>query len=308
MNEHGMSIDGAFMQHYDPNGETEVPKRRHADANERQRRLGFVSGASLRLGRLFNRESGRSFIVAIDHGVTIGVPKGAEDAHKTVERIIAIEPDAILVGPGLLSQCGAMAAYRGAPSLILRADWIINDPRLAALEQGEQYRVLCSPKHAVELGAEAFMMFLILGVHDGAMFADNARALAVAAEEAHHVGLPLIVETVLWGSRIENAKDADLLAFGCRMAAELGADAIKTEWTGDRESMARVIDGCPVPVLVLGGAKSETPGPVLDATRGAIDAGAKGVVYGRNVWQADDPEEIARQLRQIIHGGVATAV
>jgi DhnA family fructose-bisphosphate aldolase class Ia len=250
---------------------------------------------------LFDRRSGRSFIAAIDHGVTIGVPSGAEDAVGTVERVIACEPDAVLIGPGLLAKTAHLFAHRGAPSPVLRADWIINDPRLASLEQGEQYRVLCSPKHAAELGADAFIMFLVMGVESGAMFADNARAIASAAEDAHHVGLPLIVEAVLWGSRITDRKDPELLAFACRTAAELGADAIKTEWTGDRETMAQVIAGCPAPVLVLGGAKTPTPEPTLAATRGAIAAGARGVAYGRNVWQADDPLAMARQLRAIIH-------
>lgn len=267
-----------------------------------------MSGASLRLGRIFERGSGRSFIAAIDHGVTIGVPSGAEDAIGTVEKVVACQPDAVLIGPGLLAKTGHLFAFRGAPSPILRADWIINDPRLAALEQGEQYRVLCSPKHAAELGADAFIMFLVMGVGSGAMFADNARAIAAAAEDADHVGLPLIVEAVLWGSRIEDRKDPELLAYACRTAAELGADAIKTEWTGDRATMAQVIAGCPAPVLVLGGAKTDTPEPLLEATRGAIEAGARGVAYGRNVWQADDPLDVARQLREIIHGGALARV
>ncbi|MBA3413864.1 MAG: fructose-bisphosphate aldolase [Chloroflexia bacterium] len=267
-----------------------------------------MGGADLRMGRLFSRTSGRSFIAAIDHGVTIGVPPGAEDAVATVERVVACEPDAVLIAPGLLAKTGHLFAFRGAPAPVLRADWIINDPRLAKLDQGEQYRVLCSPKHAVELGADAFIMFLIMGVHDGAMFADNARAIAVASEDAHHVGLPLIVEVTLWGSRInlKDRKDPELLGFGCRMAVELGADAIKTENTGDAASMADIIRGCPAPVLVLGGAKTETPAPMLAATRAAMDAGAKGVVYGRNVWQADDPSAISRQLREVIHGRTAT--
>ena len=267
-----------------------------------------MSGAQLRLGRLFDRDSGRSFIAAIDHGVTIGVPVGAERAIDTVERVIACEPDAVLLGPGLLDKTTHLFAFRGAPSAVLRADWIINDPRLAALDQGEAYRVLCSPGHAAELGADAFIMFLVMGVGNGAMFADNVRAIAVAAEEAHRVGLPLIVEATLWGSRIADRKDPELLAFACRTAAELGADAIKTEWTGDRATMAQVIEGCPAPVFVLGGAKAATPEPLLAATREAMAAGARGVAYGRNVWQADDPLAVSRQLREIIHGAAPVGV
>ncbi len=260
------------------------------------------------MGRLFDRRSGRSFIAAIDHGVTTGVPVGAERAVETVERVIACQPDAVLVGPGLLARTAHLFAYRGAPSPVLRADWIINDPRLAALEQGEAYRVIGSPSQAAALGADALIMFLVMGVADGAMFADNVRAIAATAEAAHQIGLPLIVEATLWGSRIADRKDPDLLAFACRTAAELGADAIKTEWTGDRATMADVINGCPVPVLVLGGAKSPTPEPLLAATREAIAAGARGVAYGRNVWQADDPPAVARRLREIIHGEALVGV
>jgi DhnA family fructose-bisphosphate aldolase class Ia len=145
-------------------------------------------------------------------------------------------------------------------------------------------------------------MFLVLGVAEGEIFADNAQSVARAAREAHRVGLPLIVETVLWGSRIRDRQDADLLAFGCRMAAELGADAIKTEYTGDPETMSPVVEGCPVPVLTLGGPRTESEDNLLESTRGAMTAGANGVVYGRNIWQSEDPLRISRAIRGIVHG------
>ncbi len=146
------------------------------------------------------------------------------------------------------------------------------------------------------------MMYLIQGPEEGVMFADNARAVARAASEAHEVGLPLIVEATLWGSRISEKKDPDLLAYGCRIAAELGADAIKTEYTGDPETMAEVVEGCPVPVLTLGGAKGSSEEDVVEAARGAIEGGAKGIVFGRNVWQADDPVKMSASLRETVHG------
>ena len=255
----------------------------------------------MRLGRLFDRRSGRSFVAAIDHGVTIGVPRGAEDAVGAVERVIACEPDAVLISPGLLAKTGSLFAHRGAPAPVVRADFIVNDPRVDYL--GEAYRVLVSPAHAAHLGADAFIMFLVLGVAEGRMFADNVRAIATAAEEAHRVGLPLMVEAVAWGSQVpDRRKDPDLLAFACRMAAELGADAVKTEYTGDPTSMAEIVRGCPAPVLVLGGPKSEDPEGLVTATRQAMEAGARGVVYGRNVWQADDPIAMSRRLRAVIHG------
>jgi len=267
-----------------------------------------VSGAEVRLGQLFDRESGRSFIAAFDHGVTLGPKPGSEDALGVLQKIIDGGPDGILVSPGVMKLGGALFGFHGGPVPIVRADWIFNNevfPGLpAALQdprQGENYEVICSPEDALALGAGAITMFLIVGTGDGAAFSNNARLVAANIQAAGRVGLPVIVESVLWGSRLEDKRDPELLAFGARVAAELGADAIKTTYTGDPETMRQVVEGCPVPVLVLGGVRSSSPDIVLEATRGALAAGARGVVYGRNVWQADDPLVMCGLLRDVIH-------
>lgn len=259
-----------------------------------------MNGAELKMGRLFGRESGRSFITAFDHGTNLRVPPEAGRPLEVVEKIVAGEPDGVLISPGMLKQAAHLFAFRGAPVPILRADWTMMDERTKDL--GEQYRVLLNPQDAAALGAGAVVMYLIQGPEEGAMFADNAQAVAEAAREAHEVGLPLIVEATLWGSRISEKKDPDLLAYGCRMAAELGADAVKTEYTGDPETMAEVVEGCPVPVLTLGGAKGASEEDVVEAARGAIEGGAKGIIFGRNVWQADDPVKMSAALREVVHG------
>jgi DhnA family fructose-bisphosphate aldolase class Ia len=259
-----------------------------------------MSGAELRLGRLFDRESGRSFIVAFDHGTNLRVPPEAGKPLEVVENIVAGEPDGVLISPGMLKQASDLFAFRGAPVPVLRADWTILDERMRDI--GEHYRVICSPQEAAALGAGAMVMYLIMGPEEGTMFADNARAIAGAAHEARRVGLPLIVEATLWGSRMSDKKDPDLLAYCCRIAAELGADAIKTEYTGDPETMAAVVEECPVPVLTLGGAKGGSEEDVLENARGAIGAGARGLIFGRNVWQADDPAKMSASLREVVHG------
>jgi DhnA family fructose-bisphosphate aldolase class Ia len=258
-----------------------------------------VSGSAIRLGRLFQRQSRRSFIVALDHGLTLGVPQGAEDLPAAVDRSMACQPDGVLLSPGMARAAADRFTSREAPALLIRIDFILNHPFVDDL--GEQYRVLISPTEAASLGADAVTMFLMVGASSGELFADNAAAVAKAAQEAHRIGLPLIVEAVLWGSRIEDKKEADRLAFGCRVAAELGADAIKTEYTGDAASMAKIIQGCGLPVLVLGGAKGSLD-TLYQGTRSALDAGARGVIIGRNIWQADDPAAVSGELRRIIHG------
>jgi len=259
-----------------------------------------LTGSELRLSRLFNRESGRSFIVAFDHGASIKVPPEVGRPLEIVERIVAGEPDGVLISPGLLKQSAHLFGFRGAPVPIVRADWTILDERMKDL--GEQYRTLCTPGDALALGAGAMVMYLIMGPEEGTMFADNVRAIAEAANEAHRIGMPLIVEATLWGSRMTSRKDPDLLAYCCRIAAELGADAIKTEYTGDPETMSEVIEGCAVPVLTLGGAKGGSDDDVLEAARGAVEAGAKGLIFGRNVWQAEDPAKMSASLREAVHG------
>ena len=274
--------------------------------------VSIVNGAEIRLGQLFDPESGRSFIAAFDHGLTLGPKPGSENVLDGLRRIIAGEPDGILISPGTMKIGGHLFGFHGAPVPIVRADWIYNAevyPGLPALlqdpRQGEHYEVICSPEEALAMGAGAITMFLIVGTADGATFSSNARQVAKNVQAARRAGVPVIVESVLWGARIEDKRDPELLAFGARVAAEFGADAIKTTYTGDPVTMRQVVEGCPVPVLVLGGVRSSDPEVVLDATRGALDAGAKGVVYGRNVWQADDPVIMCGLLREVIHAPVA---
>ncbi len=257
-------------------------------------------GSEIRLGRLFDRGSGRAFVTAFDHGLALRVPPEPGTALEVVEKIVGGGPDGVLISPGLLRQAGHLFAFRGAPVPIVRTDLTLMDERTSDL--GEHYRVLMGPREAGALGAGAVVMYFIQGPETGTQYADNARAVARAAHEASEVGIPLIVEATLWGSRISEKKDPDLLAYGCRIAAELGADAVKTEYTGDPETMREVVEACPVPVLTLGGAKGGSEDEVLDNARGAIEAGARGLIFGRNVWQAEDVAAMSASLREVVHG------
>lgn len=264
-----------------------------------------MNGTDIRLAQLFNPDSGRSFITAFDHGQSLPMPASSGHPMKLLERIIDGGPEGVLVNPGILRQGAHLFARRGAPVPVLRADWCLLDED-AKHELGERYRVLTSPSEALALGAGAICMYLIFRPTDGGMFADNVAAVAKAAHEAHRVGMPLIVEGTLWGLRNEDRKDPELLATVNRIAAEMGADAIKTEYTGP-DTMPRVIETCgDLPVLTLGGAKGDD-NAVREAAAGAIKAGAKGLIFGRNVWNTDDPAATTRALLEITHQAVNDA-
>jgi DhnA family fructose-bisphosphate aldolase class Ia len=258
-----------------------------------------ATGYRLRLGRLFEADSGRSFITAIDHGVTQGVAPGGEHPVSTIEQIIKGKPDGVLLSAGMLERTASLFAHRGAPAVLVRCDWILFHPTVNDL--GEQHRIVLQPEQALALGADAIVMFLMIGTHDGGLLADNAAQVADIAQRAHAIGLPLIVEVVLWGTKHTDQRDASRLAWGSRVAVELGADAIKTEWTGAIATMRTITETAAAPVLVLGGSKSPDPEALLQATRDALAAGSSGVIYGRNVWQHPDPVAISTQLRSIIH-------
>jgi DhnA family fructose-bisphosphate aldolase class Ia len=238
-------------------------------------------------------------VVAIDHGMLFGVQEGSEDAIGAVARSLASSPDGLFISPGLLARTGHLLAHRGAASPIVRLDYLTLDERTRPY--GDKHRVLCSPAQAAKLGADAVVMYLMLGAADGETFADNLTAIGQALGEVHELGLPLIAEVVAWGSQAVDRRDADLLTYGARLAAEVGADMVKTEYTGDPESMTRLVRGCPAPVLILGGAKTESVDALLATTRDALLAGAAGVIYGRNIWQADDPAEVGAAVRSLVH-------
>ena len=255
---------------------------------------------NVRVGRLFDRISGRSFMVALDRTVSAGPEPYAEDARALIRSVADAGADAMLLSPGLIKQYGSLVAYRGGPALVARIDF----PFMPGLGQGdgEEFRLIATVEEAVGLGADAVAMFLTGGYHDRRVFGDNVAAVASVAAACRRLGTPLVVEAVPWGDASPDRQDPKLVADLCRMAAELGADLVKTENVGDE--MGRVVRSCPVPVLVLGGPTAPLP-DILARTQEALDAGARGVVFGRNSWQRPDAADAMAQLRALVHGRTA---
>ncbi|MFV0633069.1 class I fructose-bisphosphate aldolase [Demequina sp.] len=258
-----------------------------------------MSGISIRTDRLFDRESGRSFMVAIDRTVSVGPEPFAGDAGALIASIVDGGADAILMSLGLIKQFGSLAAFRGGPALVARADF----PFMYGVTQGEgeEFRMIATAEEAVALGADAVVMFLTGATHERRVFGDNAAAVAAMAAECRRLGVPLIVEAVPWGAATPDMRDPKLVAELSRVAAELGADIVKTENVGSAEAMEHVVRSCPVPVLLLGGPMEPLP-QLLDKTATALDSGARGVVFGRNAWQRDDSADAMSSLRSLVHG------
>ena len=124
------------------------------------------------------------------------------------------------------------------------------------------------------------------------------------AEECGRWNLPLIVEPTTWGARFTDdiRRQVSLYADMARISAELGADLVKCDYMGEPEEYQAVVDNCPVPVAILGGAKA-APESIADTIEKAASCGVCGVVFGRNVWQSENPAQMVQALKAITYRG-----
>lgn len=260
-----------------------------------------VDGARLRTGRLFRRETGLSCMVAFDRTLLAGPVEHAIDARATCEAIVAAGPEAVLLSPGMLKRTGDLFASRGAPSVVLRIDYpMVGDFTLAG---EEHHRLIATPSEAQAMGADAVVVCLISGYDDPRREADNLAAVAETARRCEAIGMPLIVEAVVWGNREDRQPlDPARIARVSRIAAELGADLIKAQFTGDAADMCALAESCPVPVLILGGAALNDDAALERFTRDALDHGARGVIFGRNAWQRKHVTQGIERLADVVHG------
>ncbi|QPM67648.1 class I fructose-bisphosphate aldolase [Atribacter laminatus] len=261
------------------------------------------AGIKLRMSRLFNADTGKSVIIAIDHGIE-GVPKGLEDPMAKTEELLQSGIDALLLNPGLFRRVCKFWKRRNDPGVILAADYFISTTVPGRKAEAEEYRKILEIEDAIQLGADAIKMILVFGQRDLKLYAYNLEIVAAAIQKAHRCfGLPVMLETVLWGitSTKEELGSIQVLRDMMRIAVELGADILKLPSLGTYEEMAQMIQWSPVPVTVLGGQTHPDFKCVIEGVKKTIKAGACGIVFGRNVWQRDDLKEAVKALQIAVH-------
>ncbi len=258
------------------------------------------AGTSARLSRILNPQTGCGIVVAVDHGLFMGPTPGVEDARATIARVADGGPDAIQVSPGIARAAQAFFLGRGAPALVLRVD--ASNTWRAVAKPSMPYRVpVATVEDALQLDADAVVTFLFTGYPDDRDEGANLRAVGELASACRRWGVPLVVEPLAVAVGRDLLNDPDVVALMVRIACEAGADLIKADYTGDPNTFARVVRASTVPVLVRGGPKVDTPEQVLTMAADAVAAGARGVVFGRNIWQHENPAGVVRALRRVIH-------
>jgi len=246
---------------------------------------------------LFHK-SGKSVIVAYDHGIPALEYK--TNPRTAVERFIGSRPDGILMSPPLIKLCGDLFAKYPEVVPVATLVTMYPIPNFSAPVQVFDF------DFAVEMGARAIKNILVLGQADGRDVTDNMKNTCYLASKARQKGIPFMVEAVGWGPLIPQDKqnDPEIIGKACRMAFECGADIIKTAYTGDKKSFKDIVDSLPVPVIVLGGVKGDLQN-IFQGVRDSIDCGAKGVAFGRNVFQHENPALIVNALKELVYNGAS---
>ncbi len=261
-----------------------------------------MEGHWIRLNRLF-ADGKRAVVVAADHGFFVGPTEGTIDLSNAIDAWR--EADGILLSPGMLQTCGHAFSYRGAPMAIVRLDWSTVFGSRWGFTGAHPTEVL-RPEKALAMGADMGLATFTLTMEQERVDRDNVEHFARLVEAKRECGLPLIGELF---PAAPNALTAEQLFrqvhTGCRVLAELGADVIKTYFTGER--FAETVEATPVPILVLGAEKLPNEIDALELAHRAIRGGARGVVFGRNVIQSRDPAAMVSALRAVVKEDVDPA-
>jgi fructose-bisphosphate aldolase, class I len=238
----------------------------------------------------------KQLVVAMDHGRALGEVAGLEDPGRVIDTVIEAGADAVMTSYGvvkryrerLIGRIPTILRLDGGPSRY-REDWL----------KYSEWTLLHSVEDARALGVDGVCTMVFMG---GAVELETLEITAAVAGECLQDGLPLMVEALPCPSeRIPDPADAEAMASACRLGFEHGADVLKTYATGSAESFARVTASCPAPVLIAGGPRMGSEMAVLQVVRDTLDAGGRGVVFGRNIWQSPDPAKMVQALRHLIH-------
>jgi predicted phospho-2-dehydro-3-deoxyheptonate aldolase len=253
----------------------------------------IMVGKEIRLERIIDRNSRKTVIIPMDHGVTVGPIEGLADMRATVSKVVAGGANAILMHKGMVR-----AGHRGTGKDVgliihLSAGTSISpDPNAKEL--------VCTVEEAIKLGADAVSVHINLGAETDK---EMLRQLGEVSSRCLQWQIPLVAMMYTRGPKIKDEYDVKNVKHAARVGAELGADIVKVPYTGSIESFTEVVQGCPVPVVIAGGPKMDSDEDIFKMVHEALSAGAAGVSIGRNAFQHEKPDKMVEVLSKMVHNG-----
>jgi putative autoinducer-2 (AI-2) aldolase len=247
-------------------------------------------GMQNRLSRVIQPEDGRTVMLAVDHGYFLGPISKLERPAEAISPLLPYA-DALMPTRGVVRNC--IDPNTNVP-IVLRVSGG------NSIVGGDLSRegITTGIEEAIRINAAAMALSIYVGAEYEHQTLMN---FAHLVDEGQRYGVPCLAVTAV-GKELEK-RDARFLALACRIAAELGAHFVKTYYC---EDFAKVVDGCPVPLVIAGGPKLDTVYDAFRIAHEAVSQGAVGVDMGRNIWQSEHPVAAIRAVRAIVHEG-ATA-
>ncbi len=242
-------------------------------------------GMKNRMNRLFQAD-GHCFFLPIDHGYFQGPTRCLEKPGETIKPLLDFV-DALFVTRGVLR---SSVDPTNTKPIILR---VSGGTSMAGKDLANE-GLTTSIREIIRLNVAAVGISVFVGSE---YEKETLLSLAELVNECEEYGIPVMAVTAV-GKEMEK-REARYLALSCRIAAELGARVVKTYWC--EKDFDKVVNGCPVPVVMAGGPKCKSEREVFDFVYDGMQKGAVGINLGRNIWQNAHPVAMAKALRAIVH-------
>jgi putative autoinducer-2 (AI-2) aldolase len=237
-----------------------------------------------RMSKIIRPKDGRCVMLAVDHGYFLGPTERLEIPSKTIRPLLPYA-DSLMITRGVLRT--SVNPSTDVP-IVLR----VSGGSSVIGEDLSNETVTASIDDAIRLNATC----LALSIFVGSKYEHQTlSSLAKLVDEGEKYGIPILAVTAVGK---EMARDARYLGLACRIAAEFGAHVVKTYYC---ENFEKVVEGCPVPVIIAGGKKLSKEVEALELAHNAVEQGASGVDMGRNIWQSDCPVAMIKAVRAIVH-------
>lgn len=252
-------------------------------------------GKEIRMNRLIPGADGKYLGLTVDHAIARGVVRGLDTIDDTIAKMVKGNPNAITMHKGIAENC--FKKFGGKVPLVLKLTTFgvyhfDEDIQVADIEEA-----LC-------MGADAVSIGCIIG---GDNQDRQVEQLGRLIKEAHKYGMPVISHVYPRGNHITGADQYSVenVTYAARVAAELGVDLVKTNYTGSAESFAKVVQAVPTKVAIAGGMKCSNVNEFLQQTEEVMNSGAVGVTYGRFVMQYPNMVALIQTLSKMIHEGLS---
>jgi class I fructose-bisphosphate aldolase len=256
-----------------------------------------ILGKQIRMERIVDRNTGKMVFVPMDHGIAVGPIPGLTNMKDAIQGVVEGGANAIVEHKGLVGE-----GHRKHGKDI---GLIIHMSASTSLSPYPHTKTLiCSVEEAIKLGADAISIHVNLG---DALEREMLNDFGQVSYDARTWGMPLLAMIYTRGEKIKDEYHVDVVKHAARVGNEIGADIVKVNYTGSRESFREVVEGCSIPVVIAGGEKMNSDKDILEMVKGAIEAGGAGVSIGRNVFQHKSPKLMIRAISSIVHDNLAVA-